>query len=152
MTTRRSLRLLAVVMLLLSCAPSYHRAQRYRFHPRYADAAVATADDACRSRGYPAGEPTRPFVTDGCSLWPDGAWQDCCVRHDMDYWCGGSTEERRESDRALQQCVAQSFSDWRGGALGGMMRAGVVVGGVGWLPTYWRWGYGHEFPKGTARP
>ena len=40
-------------------------------------------------------DPSYPFTTDGCTLWPDGFWQSCCVEHDMAYWCGGSAEERR---------------------------------------------------------
>jgi hypothetical protein len=41
------------------------------------------------AKGEPAGTPTRAFLTDGCSWWPDGAWQECCVTHEIAYWCGG---------------------------------------------------------------
>ena len=42
----------------------------------------------------------RPFVSDGFSVFPDGAirqstlWLKCCIAHDLDYWKGGSYEER----------------------------------------------------------
>jgi hypothetical protein len=42
---------------------------------------------ALKDRGEPGG-PT-VLTTDGCSPWPDGSWGQCCIDHDMDYWCGG---------------------------------------------------------------
>ena len=45
-----------------------------------------------RAREYCAqfeGEkPPHPFTTDGCSMWPDDGWAQCCVEHDFAYWCG----------------------------------------------------------------
>ncbi|WP_216662021.1 hypothetical protein [Niveibacterium sp. COAC-50] len=41
----------------------------------------------------------KPFTTDGCSSFPDGTpwqqtlWLDCCVKHDIAYWIGGTKEE-----------------------------------------------------------
>src|SRR4030095_15157940 len=55
-----------------------------------------------------------PFSSDGCSSFPDGTpvnqslWLDCCVRHDLAYWKGGTYDERLDADVALEQCVAKA--------------------------------------------
>jgi hypothetical protein len=36
--------------------------------------------------------------------------------------------------------------------MGAVMHPGVCVGGAPYVPAYWRWGYGHKFPKGYAEP
>ncbi len=66
------------------------------------------------------------------------------MEHDIDYWCGGSAEDRRRADRELRDCVSQVA----GGVLPGMMRAGVRVGGAPWYPVPWRWGYGWDYCRG----
>jgi hypothetical protein len=90
------------------------------------------------------GGPASAFTTDGCTLFPDGTWQGCCVQHDMLYWCGGSGAERRAADDLLRRCV----SDHGGGTLEDtVMYWGVRIGGHPWLPTTWRWGYGWPWPR-----
>ncbi len=84
------------------------------------------------------------FTTDGCSMWPDDGWAECCVSHDITYWCGGSAEDRASADVALERCVATDASQ----ALGDVMHAGSRVGGVPWAPLPWRWGYGYPWPRG----
>lgn len=92
----------------------------------------------------------RPFSTDGCSLFPDRApvgqadWCGCCVAHDLAYWRGGSAAERLESDRVFRQCV-QAAS--RSPALAGTMYGAVRAGGVPWLPSAFRWGYGWSYGR-----
>ena len=81
-------------------------------------------------------------------MWPDGmftgeTWQTCCVEHDIAYWCGGTPAMRVEADEELRQCVGLRYHGW----MGALMKPGVRVGGVPWLPAYWRWGYGHRFPE-----
>ena len=55
-----------------------------------------------------------PFTSDGCSSFPDGKpenpalWLDCCIRHDIAYWKGGTEQERLDADLALEQCVAKA--------------------------------------------
>jgi hypothetical protein len=134
---------LGLAALLVGCALTYHTAPRYRYYPPAAEAAEADAIAYCRALGDPAGIPERPFVTDGCSAWPDGTWQECCVRHDMAYWCGGTREQRRLADERLRECVAE-HSGW----VAALMRAGVWAGGPPWFPARWRWGYGHPYPAG----
>jgi len=80
-------------------------------------------------------------------MFPDGAltgttWQECCVEHDIVYWCGGTPEMRVEADLQLKSCVADRYASW----MGAVMRPGVGVGGHPWMPAYWRGGYGHKYP------
>jgi hypothetical protein len=88
--------------------------------------------------------PPYPFTTDGCTLWPDGTWQSCCVEHDVLYWCGGSADARRVADEQFRACV----SDHGGRALAPILYWSIRLGGNPWLPVYWRWGYGWAWPRG----
>jgi hypothetical protein len=89
-------------------------------------------------------KPPHPFTTDGCTLAPDGAWQSCCVDHDMVYWCGGSAADRSVADGEFRRCVAEKGGPTRAR----IMYWGVRLGGTPWLPAYWRWGYGWPWPRG----
>lgn len=90
-----------------------------------------------------------PFTTDGCSSFPDGTindktlWIDCCIRHDLAYWRGGTHEERLAADLALEQCVAKLGEP----DIAKLMLQGVRAGGSPLLPTPFRWGYGWPFPR-----
>jgi hypothetical protein len=150
---RRPARALGAILImtmlacLAGCAPKRHVPREYRFDPVAAEQLEQLAANTCEEAAYPAGKPSRPFITDGCSVFPDGAWQQCCVTHDMAYWCGGSRTQRKLADEALRQCVDETVDGWLGESLAKLMRLGVVAGGAPWLPTRWRWGYGHPFPK-----
>lgn len=89
--------------------------------------------------------PEKPFSTDQCSLWPQSLgtanWEQCCLRHDIEYWCGGTHEAREKSDKQLQKCVNEKLP-----GMGTAMFIGTKIGGVSFLPTPWRWGYGHRYP------
>ena len=87
--------------------------------------------------------PPNEFKSDGCSYWPDGDWGECCIRHDLIYWQGGSRSERGIADTTLKTCV----SDTGHPVAAGLMYAGVRVGGVWWLPTSFRWGFGWNYPQ-----
>lgn len=95
----------------------------------------------------------RPFVSDGCSAFPDGTidqqqlWLSCCVAHDFDYWRGGTYEERKQSDLRLKQCVANVGEQ----TVAELMLAGVRVGGSPYWPTKFRWGYGWPYFKGYGK-
>ena len=99
---------------------------------------------SCRQHRGPCDLPPHRFTTDGCSLWPDGNWVDCCVAHDIAYWCGGSCDDRKDADEALQRCIR----DQGRGALGTTMYVGVRLGGLPWSPAPFRWGYGWDWPHG----
>ncbi len=59
----------------------------------------------------------RPFVTDGCTYYPDGSadqptlWLDCCIGHDLALWGGGTTAEHDATDLRLKECVAATGAD-----------------------------------------
>ena len=92
----------------------------------------------------------RPFTTDGCSdcglsklFWifrqelPE-KMHELCVDHDRAYWKGGSAEERLSADMAFRDgIVSLGFP-----LIAAIYFRSVRIGGVSWLPTPWRWGYG----------
>ncbi|MDY6905375.1 MAG: hypothetical protein SWH61_11880 [Thermodesulfobacteriota bacterium] len=86
----------------------------------------------------------KDFTSDGCSLFPDGSWCECCFEHDISYWYGGTPEDRKEADRALRQCVKEKTGS---GILAWMMYRGVRAGGHPVFPTWYRWGYGWDYGR-----
>ena len=89
----------------------------------------------------------QPFVSDGCSLFPDRAligkddWCGCCVAHDLAYWRGGTSDERLTADKALRACVLRTTAN---SALAELMYEGVRAGGGPYFYTPYRWGYGWQ--------
>ncbi|QZO11714.1 hypothetical protein [Pseudoalteromonas piscicida] len=94
----------------------------------------------------------KPFTSDGCSAFPDGTlaqnelWLSCCTAHDLAYWKGGTAIERENADIALQKCVAAVGQK----EVATLMLAGVRLGGLPYLPTPFRWGYGWSYPRRYA--
>ncbi|ODB44970.1 hypothetical protein BB427_00845 [Pseudoalteromonas sp. BMB] len=94
----------------------------------------------------------KPFTSDGCSAFPDGTlaqnelWLSCCKAHDLAYWKGGTAIERENADIALQKCVAAVGQE----EVATLMLAGVRLGGLPYLPTPFRWGYGWSYPRRYA--
>jgi hypothetical protein len=90
------------------------------------------------------------FTTDGCSSFPDGTpqnqslWLDCCIRHDLAYWKGGTYQDRLDADLALEQCVAKAGQP----DIAALMLRGVRTGGNPFFLTPYRWGYGWPFGRG----
>ena len=91
--------------------------------------------------------PPKPFTTDGCSMWPDGAWKGCCVEHDKVYWRGGGKDERRDADIELMACVVRNGHPF----IALLLYVGVRMGGHPWWPVPWRWGYGWHWPRGYRK-
>ena len=93
------------------------------------------------------------FTSDGCSLFPDGnfqdraLWCDCCLAHDISYWRGGTKAERRRADSLLRACVLERTGSK---ALADFMYNGVRAGGHPAFPNWYRWGYGWNYGKGYA--
>lgn len=87
------------------------------------------------------------YVSDRCSMFPDGDWGDCCISHDKAYFFGGTRRERRAADDKLYQCVKGKNH----AIIANMMWLGVRVGGVSFLPTSFRWGFGEDWKKPTGR-
>jgi hypothetical protein len=91
------------------------------------------------------------FSTDGCSLFIDGTfekpdlWQECCHKHDIAYWQGGTQEQRMEADLAFKACVEKKTGD---STLAKLMFDAVRAGGEPYFPTWYRWGYGWSIGRG----
>ena len=85
------------------------------------------------------------FVSDGCTLFPDGNWGECCVVHDIAYWDGGSKTQRLHADQVLASCIVNHTQSL---ALSNLVFLGVRLGGTPFLPTYWRWGFGWAYGRG----
>ncbi|MDY6882048.1 MAG: hypothetical protein V2J25_11065 [Desulfatiglans sp.] len=101
------------------------------------------ADQLYAAKDWNGPLPPKTFKTDGCSICPDHDWVECCIEHDLAYWMGGTREERKEADIRLKECVGE-----KGHVISGhIMYWGVRIGGVWWLPTPFRWGFGWEYPQ-----
>ena len=97
-----------------------------------------------------SGKEIAPFVSDGCSVFPDGlyhrkdTWLSCCTEHDKAYWKGGTYSQRLQADETLQECVSEIGFP----RIADLMLRGVRLGGSPYFPTVFRWGYGWKFPRG----
>jgi len=87
--------------------------------------------------------------SDGCTFWPDGNWKGCCTEHDRKYRNGGSFKERWAADSNLMTCMSRESGSFLFGAIAWI---GVRVGGVGFLPTPFRWGFGRPFLGSFKEP
>ena len=91
------------------------------------------------------------FSSDGCSLFVDGTfenpelWKECCLKHDIAYWRGGTEEERASADLAFKSCVAKKTGN---AELAELMYQAVRTGGKPYFPTWYRWGYGWPLGRG----
>lgn len=88
-------------------------------------------------------EPPADFKGDGCTLFPDGNYRECCYLHDLDYFRGGASKERKESDKRLYRCV-RSKKGWKNEIAAPIMFFGVRIFGSPRLPTPFRWGFGQK--------
>ncbi len=146
---RRQTTLARALLLALAvhtgCASSVKMAPRYEHDAQAIALLGQQAEERCAARGFPAGKPTIPFATDGCTGWSDKVIHKCCIVHDMEYWCGGSREDRKQADNRLRECAEAAYGEESGPFLGWMIEAGVTAGGSPDLKTSWRWGFGHEY-------
>ena len=91
------------------------------------------------------------FTSDGCSLFIDGTfedpdlWKECCLKHDIAYWQGGTEEEREAADIAFRECVKKKTGN---SELAEVMYQAVRKGGDPYFPTWYRWGYGWPIGRG----
>jgi len=81
--------------------------------------------------------------SDGCTLIPDGDFRDCCVAHDREYFHGGSPKERRAADERLYMCIRKKEGIGHK-FIAPFVWFGVRIGGVSFLPTPFRWGFGNK--------
>lgn len=80
----------------------------------------------------------RPFTTDGCSYAPDYKILDCCIKHDVYYWMGGTSKQRLIADKELRQCA----KDQVGKKAANVIYWAVRVFGTPYNKSAFRWGYG----------
>ncbi|OUR95524.1 hypothetical protein A9Q84_15695 [Halobacteriovorax marinus] len=98
----------------------------------------------------PLSKQLNPFMSDGCSAWPDGtqakpkAWLKCCFNHDLAYWRGGTEKERDIADDSLKVCLRDTFSN----TLAILMYMGVRFWGKPNYKTSYRWGFGWNYDRG----
>ncbi len=84
------------------------------------------------------------FYTDFCTFFPEGTrlkpklWEECCVRHDLVYWAGGTKDQQKQSDLELKQCVTIKA----GRAWGSLMYRGVRIGHLSPIKSEMKWGHG----------
>lgn len=149
--------LIALIMaqILTACSIMESRLslEPYTKDKQKRNAVELIAESYCQQkRNYPEAtkaktQPDFIFTTDGCSVAPNADWAACCVVHDIPYWCGGSEADREAADQFLQQCINKHAD-----TIGDLYYVGVVIGGVPWLPTPWRWGYGwDDWPRGYEK-
>ena len=85
----------------------------------------------------------KPFKSDGCSMFPNCNWRECCEAHDRLYWQGGSKEDRLKADKLLYECVKSKGYPY----IAKFMYYSVRIGGSPYLPLPWRWGFGYKYFK-----
>jgi len=128
--------------LALGCVPMRHTIDPYDSDPVQARLLEARASARCASGRTDGSLPSYGFTTDGCTLWSDGVWRECCIEHDIAYWCGGSEMARAQADGRLRECVASAGHP----TAAAWMYYGTRLGGSPMSPFSWRWGYGWNWP------
>ncbi|MGH9946269.1 MAG: hypothetical protein ACRD6X_03625 [Pyrinomonadaceae bacterium] len=83
--------------------------------------------------------------SDGCTLIGGKEFRACCVAHDREYFLGGTLKERRAADKRLYECVRKTHSS-ASKFKAVFIWLGVRIGGMRFLPTPFRWGFGKK-PK-----
>ncbi len=76
-----------------------------------------------------------PVASDGCTMWFDGDYKDCCFRHDADYARGSDNwRTRLRADNRLFICIAAKEGAWHF-ALAPVMWTAVRIFGSDWSPS-----------------
>ncbi len=135
--------------LLVACAHTGHTVEPYASDPARATQLQDQARALCEGDpGSRREAPEKPFITDGCSIWPDREWKQCCVAHDAHYWCGGSVGDRKRADRELRRCMEKVAPSW----LATLTYWGVRVWAHPIFPLHYRWGFGRRYLPWYDRP
>ena len=133
--------ILSIFLFLSNCTLNRHTVKPYKRDCESSLKLQKDAADVCLTRKIEL--PPKKMFTDGCSAWPNWKINDCCVKHDIQYWCGGTIENRRAADNELRSCVSKET----GPKYAWIVYRGVRLGGVPWFPVRWRWGYGYKYLK-----
>ena len=89
-------------------------------------------------------KPPLPYPDDGCTCFPESRFDDCCRAHDRIYYQGGTKEDRLKADHELRQCIRNKGYS----IMDDVLYFSVRIGGVPWVPTPWRWGFGYPYKEG----
>lgn len=80
-----------------------------------------------------------PFYSDGCTFFSEGNkrydWSECCLKHDIDYYFGGTRKRRRQVDRELKTCVKNKANK----TLAFIMHTGVSLGHLSPIKSKYAW-------------
>lgn len=145
MKLRALLLALIVTAMAPGCTPSVSTMTGYRDDAAAMTRLAERAASVCSCLRGADQLPPHPFTTDGCSASPDGDSAECCVEHDIAYWCGGSREDRRSADQRLAACIRRKGHPQN---LAKLIRAVVKIGGHPRSPLPWRWAYGWSGLRG----
>ena len=88
------------------------------------------------------------YTSDGCSMFIDGDYRDCCEAHDRAYWEWGRLYKKLVADAFLYACIAERWHNVREN----FMFPAVLIGGNPGFPTKFRWGYWYPYPYYDIRP
>jgi hypothetical protein len=146
------MRVRVLVALALACSGFACTPLRSKLPPPYvidgtsysAETLEIYANEHCAAGAQPL--PPNKFTTDGCSAYPEGKYQECCIKHDVAYWCGARA--RRDVDQEFRRCVRDASSPTNAN----LMWTGVRAGGGRFVPFAWRFGYGHPWPHRKIVP
>lgn len=84
-------------------------------------------------------------MTDGCTFFPEGSLERCCAEYGKLYWQGGSQQQRSIADVKLRECILDVTNNK---IITFAIYGGSRIGGIPFIATPWRWGYGWDFGRG----
>lgn len=93
------------------------------------------------------------FETDGCTMFIEGPaskpdlWAHCCFEHDLRYWFGGTSADKKYSDKKLKECVKEvAGSFWAN-----LMYNGVRLGSLSPIKFKYVWGWAWTPKRGKTK-
>lgn len=90
------------------------------------------------------GAPLKPWsakMSNGCTLFPQGNWRSCCVKHDRKYYYGGTRMMKLRADLDLMKCIAH-----KGHPIMGLIAfIGITLFGGPYWTHKARWNRGHKY-------
>lgn len=129
-----------------------HKRENYQLPEVNSEVSMATIKEICDVYDLPdiwekikQNPPKKPFVSDGCTMWPDItngiSIYEACFLHDLKYWCGYPGEDiaRLQADAELMLDVARIRDSIK---MAELMFHGVRRGGTEHLKLAFSWGFG----------
>lgn len=83
------------------------------------------------------------FVSDGCSMFPNWDYLDCCIEHDKAYFLWWNWKQRLKADNDFYSCIYKKW-EIHHNILAPGMYIWVRLGGAPLYPTPYRWGFGRD--------